>query len=121
MGCIISIIITLFGLIGLTYFGTYRRLKEFSIRKIFGASGNSILNMLLKQTFRWTLLASAISIPVATYIINEWLNSFAYRIDTPLSLYLIVILFATVITTLSVLYQTLIASTMNPAEVLRHD
>jgi putative ABC transport system permease protein len=119
--CLVSIVITLFGLIGVTFFGAQRRLKEFAIRKVYGATVKSILDMSIRAVVIWTVIGSAIAIPVAGYCVNIWLDNFAYKSEPPFLMYLLIVFIASIITSLSVVYQTYVVARQNPADILRHE
>jgi ABC-type antimicrobial peptide transport system permease subunit len=65
--------------LGLSSFDTSRRTKEIAIRKVNGASAFGIVAMLFKEIFLLVVVASVIAIPIATILINLWLQNFAYR------------------------------------------
>jgi putative ABC transport system permease protein len=121
VGSIASTIITLFGLVGLSVYTTYRRSKEIAIRKVYGASSNTILILFIKQITTWTMISSVIAVPFAVYLIGEWMNDFAYRTTVPWYIYFEVVLGATLLITVSILYQATISSFKNPAKALRND
>jgi len=121
VGSIISTIITLFGLVGLSVYTTYRRTKEIAIRKVYGASSSTILILFIKQITTWTIIGSIIAVPCAVYFIAEWMNDFAYRTAVPWYHYLEVVLGAILLITLSILYQATISSLKNPANALRNN
>lgn len=76
---LISIAIAILGLFGLTSFTAHLRTKEIGIRKIFGATMVEIFIMLSKSYLRLILIAIVISVPIAIYAMNSWLEEFAYR------------------------------------------
>ncbi|MEM9328695.1 MAG: FtsX-like permease family protein, partial [Bacteroidota bacterium] len=77
----VCIFVSILGLIGLSAFTVGRRSKEISIRKVLGAQVGSIIFLFSKDYLRLIVIAFAISIPLAYYIIVEWLRDFAYRVD----------------------------------------
>lgn len=76
---LISIAIAILGLFGLTSFTAHLRTKEIGIRKVFGASMAEIFIMLSKSYLRLILISIVISVPLAIYAMNSWLEEFAYR------------------------------------------
>lgn len=116
-----STIITLFGLVGLSVYTTYRRSKEIAIRKVHGATSNTILILFIKQITIWTVISSVIALPCAVYFIGEWMENFAYRTIVPWYHYIEIVLGAIFLITLSILYQATISSYKNPANVLRNN
>ena len=77
---ILAIFIACLGLLGLASFVTEQRTKEIGIRKVLGASIPSLLFMLSKEFLKWVLIANIIAWPVAYYVMNNWLNNFAYKV-----------------------------------------
>lgn len=121
VGSVTSTVITLFGLIGLSLYTTYRRSREIAIRKVYGASSDVILMMFIKQIASWTIIGSILAVPVARYFIRDWMNSFAYRTVVPWQHYIEVVASALLLIILSVFYQAIVSSYRNPAELLRSE
>ncbi|PQA89913.1 antibiotic ABC transporter permease [Chryseobacterium shigense] len=83
------LMVALLGLFALSSLMIEQKLKDVAIKKTLGAS-DGILIMGLTKQFLWiTLTAVLISIPISYYLMNEWLNDFAYRIDMPASPFII--------------------------------
>ncbi|MBT1689836.1 ABC transporter permease [Dawidia soli] len=121
VGSIASTIITLVGLIGVSLYTTHRRSKEIAIRKVYGASSNTILLSFIRQITTWTLISAVAAVPVAMYFIEEWMSGFVYRTTVAWQDYLKVIAGAVLLITLAILYQVTLSSYKNPAKVLRND
>ena len=81
---LIVILVSLLGLFALATLTIQQRLKEVAIRKTLGASVNEIMFQLIKSFLKITLIASVILIPIAYYLMQNWLNDFVYRIDMPI-------------------------------------
>ena len=77
----IAIFITCLGLIGLTSFILEQKREEISIRKILGASYQSIIVILAKEFVKCIAIAALIAYPIGYFIIDRWLQNFAYRIS----------------------------------------
>lgn len=75
----LSVVIAILGLFGLTSFTAHLRTKEIGIRKVFGASGTEIFLLLSKSYLKLILIAMLIAIPIAVLAMNSWLEEFAYR------------------------------------------
>ena len=118
---IASILISCFGLYGVASFTSQQRTQEIGIRKVLGASVGSLLLLLSKDYIRWLLIALAVAIPVANYFMNEWLQSFAYRIDVTAWVLLSPGLLILLIALLTVSQQTLSAARRNPVDSLRDE
>ena len=80
----VVIIISLLGLFALATLTIQQRLKEVAIRKTLGASVKEIMFQLIKSFLKITLIASVILIPIAYYLMQNWLNDFVYRVDMPI-------------------------------------
>lgn len=77
---VLSLVIACLGLYGLIAYSTTQKTKEIGIRKTLGASVNSIVVLLSKDFIKLVLLASFIALPVAWYVMHQWLQNFAYQI-----------------------------------------
>ncbi len=75
----ISIVIAILGLFGLTSFTAHLRTKEIGIRKVFGASMVEIFLLLSKSYLKLILIAMVIAVPIAIVAMNSWLEEFAYQ------------------------------------------
>ncbi len=78
---LLAIIISCMGLLGLAMFSAEQRRKELSIRKILGATVGNIVMKFSKDFLKLVFLALVISVPISWFAMNNWLQSFAYRID----------------------------------------
>ena len=115
----IAIMISCLGLFGLATLTAYRRTKEVGIRKILGASVPGIVQLLSKEFLSLVLISVVIATPIAWWMMNEWLNDFAFRIEIKWWLFLIAAIVACVIALLTVSYQAIKAALANPVESLR--
>ena len=116
---IIAIIITCLGLIGLSAYMTEQRTQEIGVRKVLGASTKSIVSLLSKEFLKLTALAFALAMPVAWFVINTWLQNFAYRIEVGPKLFILTGIITILVVLLSISWQTLKAATMNPVKSIR--
>jgi len=118
---LLAVFIACLGLLGLITYAAESRTKEIGIRKVLGASVKDIV-LLLSQEFIWLLcLAILIAWPVAWYMINRWLENFAYRIEIGWMTFLLGGVIALVIAALTVSYQAVKAATANPVDALRYE
>jgi putative ABC transport system permease protein len=117
----LAIFIASIGLFGLMSFTAQQRTKEIGIRKVFGASNSIIVFMLSKECLRWIILANIISWPVVWYIMDKWLQTFAYRTHMDLWLYGSAGFLAMIIALVSVGFQTIKAALANPVDSLRYE
>jgi len=115
----LAILISCLGLFGLAAFTAQKRQKEIGIRKVVGASVNSIAVMLSKDFLKLTIIAVLIAFPLAWWAMNYWLQSFAYRINIGPLVFLIAGASVILITLLTVSFQAIKAAIANPVKSLR--
>ena len=118
---ILSIAITCFGLYGLALYTAERRAKEVGIRRVLGASATEITFILSKEFAMWVVIANVIAWPVGYYIMNNWLEEFAYRINITPWIFLISGVLALVVAALTVGFHAIRAAIANPVESLRYE
>jgi putative ABC transport system permease protein len=116
---ILAIFICALGVFGLSAFINHQRSKEISIRKVLGASRSQIFATLSRGFIAMSTLGFLAAIPIAYFLSNEWLETFAYRTSVGLSPYVIGGLVSVVIVLLTISYETIRATRVNPAERLR--
>ena len=121
MFSVLAALIGCLGLWGLASFTTIHRIKEISIRKVLGASVNSILLLLMKQFLKPLFISSLIALPLVWLGVTEWLKQFPYRISLSIELLLwpLVILSGVALLTISV--QTVRAALSNPVNSLKNE
>lgn len=119
----IAILLACFGLFSLSTFMAEQKMKEVSIRKVLGASITQIFLMFSKSFIWIVLIASVIAIPATLYLLNGWLNDFAYSlsIGKHLDIPLLAALITLIVALLTVAYQSLRLSRANPIRFLRND
>ncbi|NGP77988.1 FtsX-like permease family protein [Balneolaceae bacterium YR4-1] len=116
---IIAIIIACLGLLGLSAYMTEQRKQEIGIRKVLGATTTSIVGLLSSEFLKLTGIAFLLAVPVAWYVIQSWLQNFAYRIDIGFMVFIITAVATAVIVLLTISWQTLKAAYMNPVESIK--
>lgn len=114
-----AIFIACLGLLGLSLFATLQRTKEIGIRKVLGASVSNIVLLLSKDFIRLIVIAFLIASPVAWYIMHNWLNNFAYRININAWLFLIAGVLSVCIALATISFQAIKAAIANPVKSLR--
>ncbi|MCB0632115.1 MAG: ABC transporter permease [Saprospiraceae bacterium] len=117
----LSILIASLGLFGLAAFMARQRTKEVSIRKVLGASVQSIVQLLSKDFIRLVLFGFLLAIPVAWYVMYRWLQDFAYRVDIEWWLFAVAGVAAMLLALLTVGSQSLKAAFSNPAPALKSE
>ncbi len=117
----LAIFIACLGLFGLATFNTLQRVKEIGIRKVLGASVRSILSLLSKEIVVLIIVANLIAWPIAWFLMNKWLDTFAYHVDMSLLIYLISGVIAVLVALITVSTQTVKAAMTNPSNTLRYE
>ena len=117
----VAVAIGCLGLFGLASFMAERRTREVGVRKVLGASLSGLVLLLTREFTQWVLVANLIAWPVAWYVMNRWLQGFAYRVDVGLGIPLLAGATALAIAWLTVSYQSAKAALANPVEALRHE
>jgi putative ABC transport system permease protein len=115
----IAIFIACLGLLGMAAFYAEQRRKEIGIRKVMGAGVSNILQLMSKDFLILVLIATVLSLPLAYYFSEQWLQGFVHRINITWEYFAISGVFAAVITLLSVSYQAIKAALMNPVKSLK--
>jgi len=116
-----AIFIACLGLFGLASFTAEQRTKEIGIRKVLGASVHGIVILLSKEFTKWVLVANIVAWPVAYYVMNKWLQYFAYRINVGVWIFILAGALALIIALLTVSYQAIKSALANPVEALRYE
>ena len=116
---ILAIGIACFGLFGLSAYNVLQRTKEIGVRKVLGASVNSLVLTLSKDFLVLVAFAFVIAIPITGLAMNSWLQDFAYRTTIPWWIYALAGVLSILIALLTVGFQALKAALANPINSLR--
>jgi putative ABC transport system permease protein len=118
---VLAIFISCLGLFGLAAYTAERRTKEIGIRKVLGASANGLAGLLSKDFLKLVAISCMISFPIAWWIMNNWLESYAYRIKINWMIFLVAGLLALFIALITVSFQAIKAAMANPVNSLRSE
>jgi len=118
---IVAIILACMGLFGLISQNTNRRAKEIGVRKILGASINSIVFTFTNELLKWVAIANIIAWPLAWFIMNRWLQNFAYHTEMNWWMFVLSGGIALLIALATVSFQAIKAAMANPVESLRNE
>jgi putative ABC transport system permease protein len=113
-----AIFIACLGLLGLSLFATTQRTKEIGVRKVLGASVSNIVILLSKDFIKLVIVAFIIASPVAWYIMHNWLNDFAYRINIQWWVFAIAGLLSVAIALATISFLAIKAAVANPVKSL---
>ncbi len=118
---VLAIFISCLGLIGLSSFMALRRTKEIGVRKVLGASVFKVIILLIKEFLIYVAIANIIAWPIAYYLMNGWLQDFAYHTSIGIWIFLLtgaVAVFFAIVTTS---YQSIRAALANPVDALKYE
>jgi len=118
---VIAVIIACLGLFGLAAFMIRQRVKEIGIRKVLGASPQTITMMLSKEFLLLVVIAALIAFPITWYAMDKWLQSFAYRINIQWWVFALAGIIAVVIAFVTISFQAIKAALANPVKSLRSE
>jgi putative ABC transport system permease protein len=116
---LLAIALACLGLLGLVTFSAYQRTREIGIRKVLGATIPGIMVMLSKDFLKLVAIAIVIASPVAWWVMNKWLQDFAYRINISWKVFLIAGVAAILIALVTLSFQAIKAAIANPVKSLR--
>jgi putative ABC transport system permease protein len=118
---LLAVIISCLGLLGLSSYSAEEKTKEIGIRKVLGASSWKIVSLLSTNFAKLVLIANAVAWPISYFVMNRWLQDYAYRTNIGIWVFILAGGLGLLIALLSVGYQTLRAATANPVDSLRYE
>ncbi len=116
---VLAILISCLGLLGLAMFSAQQRIKEVAVRKVLGASVSNIMGLFSKDIMKLVGFSFLITAPIGWYIMSQWLQSFAYKIDLSWWIFALAGIIAFLIAFLTISSQSLKVAYSNPAESLK--
>lgn len=114
----LTIVLASIGVIGMSSYIAFTKRKEIAVRKVFGATKNDVFNIISKEFLLVFVSASLLAIPLIYYVMNNWLQNFAHRIDISIIYILPAILGVFCITLIIVLLNTRKSLRSNPVKAL---
>jgi putative ABC transport system permease protein len=121
MLAILAVIVAILGMLGLASFMAQRRTREIAIRKVSGAGIGQIILLLNWKFVKWVLFSFVLACPIAWWVMNRWLQDFAYRVSQSFMIYLLSGLTAILIVIITVSMVTFRAASVNPAESMKYE
>jgi putative ABC transport system permease protein len=115
----LAIMISCLGLFGLASFTAEQRTKELGIRKVLGATVTNLWALLSKDFVLLVIISCLVSVPLAWYLLSNWLLSYQYRTEISWWIFVVSTLGALVITLLTVSYQAIRAALLDPVKSLK--
>ncbi len=117
----VAVLISCLGLFGLAAYMTEQRIKETGVRKVLGATVFQLTYMFTKDFVKLVSVAFLIGIPLAYFLLDQWLSDFVYRIEITILPFMIGGIIAYLIAILTVSFNTIRASRANPVQSLRYE
>jgi len=117
----VAIFIACIGLFGLAAFVAEQRTKEIGIRKVLGATAGQVVLLLAREFAAWVLISNIIAWPVAWYVMNGWLENFAFHTEMSVSYFLIAGIVTFLIASITVGFHAVKAAQINPAASMKSD
>ena len=118
---ILIIIIACLGLFGLSSHTIIQRTKEIGIRKVLGASVTGIVRLLSMEFAKTVFLAALIALPIAYFVMEEWLSNYAVRIDLNVWIFILSVIAIMLLAMVTVSFQTMKTASGNPVNSLRQE
>ncbi|QCX39608.1 FtsX-like permease family protein [Aureibaculum algae] len=118
---LVALLISAIGLFTIALYDTQRRVKEIAVRKVNGATVNELLIMLNKSIVKWIVLAFIIASPIAYFVMQKWLENFAYKANISWWIFVAAGLFTLIIALITVSWRSYKAALANPVESLKSE
>ena len=118
---LVIVIIACLGLFALVSYSIESRTKEIGIRKVLGASVQTIITMMSREFLIIVLFAGVFALPAAWYLMKNWLSDFAYRVPLKLEVFALAAVLALTIALVTIFVRTIRAATANPVDSLRSE
>jgi putative ABC transport system permease protein len=109
------------GLFGIVSFFVTQRTKEVGVRKVFGASQLSLVNILSREYIMMAVLGNIVAVYPAYVIVNKWLQQFAYHIDLSFLSFVAAFVLCEIFAFLSIIFVIMRTVNVNPSLILRHE
>ncbi|MCP4726044.1 MAG: FtsX-like permease family protein, partial [bacterium] len=117
----LAIFISCLGLLGLASYMAKQKTKEIGIRKVLGGTVFGISKLLIREFLKLVVIANAVSLPAAFYIMSNWLENFAYRTDLGSDLIIFTVSISILVSLITISFQTIKAAVANPVNSLRYE
>jgi len=118
---VIAIIISCLGLFGMAHLSAQQRQKEIGVRKVLGASVSQLIYMLNIGFTKMVMVSAIVAIPISYYFVEDWLSSFAFRIDLGVLIFVLPTAITLLIALSTVSIQSIRTANSNPVNSLRNE
>jgi len=116
---LLAVVISCLGLFGMVAFSAERRTREIGIRKVLGSSIVGIVKLLSIESLKAIIISMAIAFPLAYWVVNEWLASFAYKPSGGIWIFIITALVMLFVSCVTIGFQAIKAAMANPVKSIR--
>lgn len=117
----LALIVASLGLFGLSTFMIGQRTKEIAVRKVLGATVSGMVALFSKDFVRLVIIANLVALPAVYFMVDRWLEGFAFRINIGWMIFVVPVLVLLTISLLTVSVQTIRTSLTNPVKSLRSE
>jgi putative ABC transport system permease protein len=117
----LALLVSCLGLFGFAAFTASKRVKEIGIRKVLGATASGITVLLSKQFAQWVIISNVVAWPIAYFLLNRWLENFAYIIRLGPLPFILSGVVALSISIVTVSFLTIKAAVTNPVDSLKYE
>lgn len=117
--CLLSVLISIIGILGLIYFETQFKRKEIGVRRVFGSSAEEILAMLNRAYLKIMCISFVVSVPIAIVVIKLWLKNFTYQSPIPVWIFAAAFFAVLIITIIVITLRSLRAANENPVNSIK--
>lgn len=118
---VFAIIVACLGLFALSAFMVEQRGKEISLRLVLAASMNNIVRPLMQNFVALIMISIVLATPIAWYVMQKWLEDFAFRVEMSWEIFFIAGLLSIVIAVMTISFQAIRAALTNPVNGLRSE
>lgn len=118
---LITFIIALLGLFGLTLFMVKKKTKEIGIRKLYGARLNDTFKLFTKEQIRIVIISNVLAIPISFLVMNKWLTNFQFRVDIGFLVFFETFFITIAFTLLAISFLIIKTHKTNLIETLKHE
>jgi putative ABC transport system permease protein len=118
---LLAIFIACLGLFGLANYSSEQKRKEIGIRKVYGASNQSILTLLSSDYTKWVILANILAWPLAYWAMDKWLQLFEYHTGISVWIFFLTFCITSLISLITIFYQVLHSTRANPVDTIKYE
>ena len=118
---VLAMIIASLGLFGVSSYLILLRTKEIGVRKVLGSSSAGVVRLLTRDFMVWVFIAFVLACPIAAYLMNQWLQEFAFKIALSPWIFIAAGALCMALALITVTWKSWHMANMNPAEALKNE